>query len=653
MSADWQMEAESWRAQATDGGFPLDRHVMPSDNTVAAQARFSVALTSEETHALLAELPKAFHTQINDVLLASLSLAVSRTTGPAAFVVDLEGHGRESIFDDVDVSRTVGWFTSMFPVRLEAADPSSPLDVLKATKERLRSIPRKGIGYGILRYLSSDAAARASLADVPGAIVSFNYLGQFDQVLEDGESWRLAGGGLGPVADPSTPRAHMLDVSAVVARDRLHIDWTYCEHAYERDTIEGLAGAFVSALRDLIAECAKPGSGGWTPSDFPLAKLDQRALDRISAKHPALVDLYPLSPLQYGMLFQALAAPEGGAYVEQVSCQIDGPLDVPAFSGAWARVIERHAALRTAFEWQEIDDPVQVVLRRVTPDWTIEDWRQVPLETREADVDAWLIADAARGFTLSDAPLLRFALLRTGEDTWRFIWSFHHILVDGWCLPILLKDVAAAYAASVGGRQLDWKRVTPYREHIAWLKQQDRQQAQRFWRETLEGFSVPTPLPVERSGVADAEHRVRLSESLTRSVLSLARREQVTVNTVVQAAWALLLARCSGESDVIFGTTVSGRPAALRGVETMVGLFINTLPVRTRIDWSEPAGGWLRRLQAAQIAAREHEHLPLVRDSAHERSAGRSAALRDARGVRKLSGRLEWSARGGRLAAHA
>ncbi|MFI5177454.1 MAG: amino acid adenylation domain-containing protein, partial [Vicinamibacterales bacterium] len=581
-------------------------------HTIGEADRLSTSLSAQETTTLLQEVPGAFHTQINEVLLTAFALALRDWVGPGDLLIDLEGHGREAIFDDVDLSRTVGWFTSLYPVRLALPAGGHALQALKQTKENLRAIPRHGIGYGLLRYASDDRAVRDRLAAAPSAAIGFNYLGQFDQVFQNADGWRFAAEGPGRVWDSRTPRTHWLDVSAAVVHGALRVEWTFCPAAHPRDAIDRLASAFVEALRELTRVCTAPGAGGWTPSDFPLAHLNQSSLDALHACYPEMVDLYPLSPLQHGMLFHAVDGSSGGAYVEQLSCRIEAPFDPAVFQTAWSQTIERHPVLRTVFEWQEVDRPLQVVLRRVAPSWSIEDWRDVPADARAAELSAWLTADAARGFVLSDPPLHRFALLRLDDDSWRFVWSFHHILLDGWCLPILLRDVASAYASMCTGVRVDAARHEPYRDYIAWLQSQDAAPAETFWRDTLAGLRAATPLPADRTANGWGECRLQLSEDATASLQALARREQVTTSTVVQAAWAVLLARASGEGDVVFGITMSGRPAGLRGVETMIGLFISTLPLRVTVDWSEPLLPWLKRVQASQVAVREHEHVGLA-----------------------------------------
>ncbi|HEX2188976.1 MAG TPA: condensation domain-containing protein, partial [Longimicrobiaceae bacterium] len=327
--------------------------------------------------------------------------------------------------------------------------------------------------------------------------------------------------------------------------------------------------------------------------------------------------VYPLTPLQQGMLFHTLYAPASGTYFEQFAFTLRGELDETAWEAAWERVTERHGALRTAFSWERRDRPLQVVARGARAPWDRRDWRGLPAEEAAARLEAFLREDRERGFELGRAPLMRLALLRTADDAWEFVWSHHHLLLDGWSVGLVLAEVFADYEAIRSGGAARLPAPRPYREYVAWLQGRDPAAAEAFWREELRGFRAPTPLGIDRGpGRAGAgeygEERLDLSVDATAMLAEVARRHGLTVSTLVQGAWALLLSRYSGEDDVLFGATVSGRPAEIAGVERMVGLFINAVPVRAAVPRDARVLPWLRRLQARQAETREHEHAPLV-----------------------------------------
>ncbi|HEX8651125.1 MAG TPA: non-ribosomal peptide synthase/polyketide synthase [Pyrinomonadaceae bacterium] len=618
-STDLQEELSYWlaEARAQTARLPLDHS--EGANTEGSARTVSVSLNVEETRALLQDAPAAYHTQINDLLLTALAQAFTRWTGARSLLVDLEGHGREEIREGVDLSRTVGWFTTTFPVVLTTEEPFDPGGALKSTKEQLRRIPNRGIGYGLLRYLSGDAKATEALRALAQAEVSFNYLGQFDQVLSQSELFKVAHESSGAARSARANRSHLLEINGRIVEGRLRLDWTYSENIHERGSVESLAHDYLEALRSLILHCQSPEAGGYTPSDFPLANLDQQRLDRLVRTDAQIEDIYPLSPMQHGMLFHSLYAPESGVYVEQLSFILRKRLNVTAFKRAWQQVVDRHLILRTSLVWDELDDPLQVVHRSVRLSWEQHDWRGLSETERQERLEIFLEEDRRRGFDLSTAPLMRLTLIRIGEGAYQMVWSHHHLLLDGWCLSLLLKEVFAFYEAFSLGQDLRLKRSRPYRDYIAWLRQQNLSQAETFWREALKGFTAPTPLVVDRVAsdssepeTIHGEQQVRLSADATARLQRLSRASQLTLNTLVQGAWALLLARYSGEEDVVFGSTVSGRPAALAGVEEMVGLFINTLPVRAQVAPADSLLSWLKKLQAWQTELRQYEYSPLV-----------------------------------------
>ena len=327
-------------------------------------------------------------------------------------------------------------------------------------------------------------------------------------------------------------------------------------------------------------------------------------------------DFYPLSPLQEGMLFHSLYAPEVSAYINTFSNGLQGPLNVAAFQHAWQQVVNRHPALRSSFVREGLKQPLQFVYRQATLPWEVQDWRELSTADQQQQLNAFLLADRARGFDLSKPPLMRFALLRMGDDHWHFVWTFHHILLDGWCLSLLLREVFGFYDAYTRGESLQLPRPRPYRDYIRWLQRQDQGAAETYWRKRLKGFAAPTTIDfaTPRQDCANSydEQTRDFSEQTSRAIEALARQQQVTVNTVVQGAWALLMSRYSGEQDVLYGVTVSGRPPELAGVEQMVGLFINALPVRVEVDNDATVGNWLQRLQAEQAEMRQFEYSRLV-----------------------------------------
>ncbi|MEW5927673.1 MAG: amino acid adenylation domain-containing protein, partial [Gemmatimonadota bacterium] len=331
----------------------------------------------------------------------------------------------------------------------------------------------------------------------------------------------------------------------------------------------------------------------------------------------AIEAIYPLSPLQQGMLFHTLYAPSSGTYFEQFAFTLRGDLDEAAWTAAWDRVVERHAVLRTAFAWEKREKPLQIVSRAAKAAWDRQDWRGMPGAGRRERLDAWLREDRERGFELARAPLMRLALLRVADDAWEFVWSHHHLLLDGWSVGLVLGEVFELYEAFRAGEKIALPTPRPFREYVAWLGRRDPAAAEAFWRTELRGFRAPTPLGIDRGarpGGAGGygEARLDLSPETTAKLAELARRYHLTPGTVVQGAWALLLSRYSGADDVVFGATVSGRPPELPGVDRMVGLFINAVPVRARVPADAVLAPWLQELQARQAEAREHEHAPLT-----------------------------------------
>lgn len=610
-SAVLRRQLAYWTEQRLQPNTRLPLDYVDGDNSTASARTVNIELGTEETRELLQDLPAIYNTQINDVLLAALARAFQRWTGDRATLVELEGHGREEIFDDVDLSRTVGWFTTHFPVLLRLPEQASVANSVKAIKEQLRAIPERGIGYGVLRYLCDDAQALRSL---PQPEVSFNYLGQFDNVLPESSLFALATDSVGAAQSLKASRGQVLRINASVTNGQLRLALTYSENLHRQDTIEQVGQWFVAELREIITH--RPAAKGYTPSDFPQAELNQQELDRLVARIADIEDVFTLSPIQEGMLFHSASVADSDPYFRQLTFMLRGDLNAPAFEKAWQSLIERHPTLRTSFFRKDLGRPHQVVRRSVELPLVHLDWRELPFGDRAERFDAFLKEERRRGFELTESPLMRLSVIRIADDAYRLVWSYHHMIMDAWSRSLLFKEFLELYEAYAEGREVALESSRPYREYIAWLRSQDSTQTEAYWRKTLKGLTGAT-VPQSDAGEYGDEHRseeqeIRLSAETTTALQTCARAHRLTLNTFVQAAWALLLGRYSGETDVVFGTVVSGRPVELASGGEIVGLFINTLPRRVRIERDQTVLEWLQQLQSQQVELAQYEHSSLV-----------------------------------------
>ncbi len=578
--------------------------------------RITTSLDEAETEALLRQAPVRLQSQVEELLLAAVTTACRRWTGSPALLIDLEGHGRDAgQSEDLDVSHTVGWFTTIAPVLFDLT--AVPLEAgasaaVPEIRRQLRAVPHRGAGYGLLRYLTprksplsrvEGAGWERGLGGEGSARLLFNYFGQIDAALLPDSRFSPAPESAGENVSPRNRRSHPLQLDAVMAGGRLHLNWSYSAALHRPETIERLAHDTAEELKRLLGIGCDGGDG--------LAGAES---------------VYPLTPMQQGILFHSrLAAEPAGStelYVAQFNCALHGPLDLDAFRGAWQQVIDRHAVLRTSFHWTGLDRPLQAVRHHIAAPLAVLDWRSLGAAEQPARLAELLRADRHRGFEVRQAPLLRITLLRLADSEHRMIFSFHHLLLDGWSMPLLFGELLRLYEALRTGERLTLPPPLPYRDYVDWLARMDAASpgaAETFWRGELAGFTAPTPLPLEARpdreafGATDATRRFHpLTADETGALQRLARRGHVTVGTLVQGAWALLLARHAATEDVLFGATSSGRPAELPGAEGMLGLFIATLPVRVAVDPARSVLPWLDDLQQHLARLREMEHVPLA-----------------------------------------
>ena len=624
-------QTDYWLTLREEEARPLPIDFAHGENLEGSARTLSVSLGEAQTRRLLYHAPQAYHAEVSDLLLTALADAFVRWTGARALMVEVEGHGREELQGGVDLSRTVGWFTSAFPMKLALEAGSEPGGAVKAIKERRRRIPQRGIGYGLLRYLSAEPSIIELMRKLPLPGASFNYVGRLDEAFAGIMLLKLVPADVGPLRCPDAERSHLIEINGGVLAGRLQLNWTYSSNLHRRETIAKLAQDFLGSLEQLIEHDQPATSNGCSPADFPLAKLDQKRLTDLLSAAGDVEDIYPLSSAQQGLLFHSLYAPQSAMYMAQMALGLRGQIDGESFARAWQQAIDRHAALRTTFVWEDLDEPLQVVHRSARLPLFEADWRHLPPAEQAERLEAFLRADRERDFELSASPPMRFAMLRLGDEAYEFIWSHHHLLINGWSFSTLLAEVFSAYETLRKRERVRLPQEQPYRDYIEWLNGQSAERAESFWRATLEGFATATPIPFERGdGGAAPGRSAPLAKSLgapsTARLQVLARRQRLTVNTLIQAAWAILLGRHAGERDVVFGATVSGRPPELPGVEEMIGLFINTLPVRVKLSPDETALALMKRLHAWQTEAQQYEYSRLVK--IHEWSgAARGATL--------------------------
>ncbi|MEV4613129.1 amino acid adenylation domain-containing protein [Kitasatospora sp. NPDC049258] len=633
-------ELPYWQAVLADGAGPLlgDRPLDPTRDTAATARRLRLTLPATRTAPLLTTVPAAHRAGVDHVLLTGLALALLGRRrarhgqhARADLLLRLEGHGREDqLVPGADTTRTVGWLTSEFPARIDLAGVD--LDAARAgtaaaghalalVKEQLRAVPDAGAGYGLLRHL--DPVSGPALTGTEEPQLLFNYLGRFAATGADWTAAREAGDAVAAGADPALPAAHALEVGAFVHDGpegaELAVNLVWPHGVLTEEAVRDIAERWFEALDALAAYAAAPGAGGLTPSDVPLAAVTQPELDRLAAEHPGTEDVLPLSPLQEGLLFHALYQREEGSddlYTSLTSLELRGALDRTALLRAVDEVVNRHTALRSGFTNSGAQQPLQLVAARVTVPWTEHDLTALDAEAQAAALAGIEDDEASRRFDLARPPLVRCALAAIGPGRHRLVLTRHHIVMDGWSTPVLLRELIAAYGAGGDGAALP--AATPYADHLAWLARRDTAADAAAWRAALAGLEAPTLLadslgtPAQGPAAAGRELHLPIPAGTAAALTATARRHGLTLNTLVQGAWAILLGRLTGRTDVVFGATVSGRPGDLPGVEAMVGLFSNTVPVRFEPRDAEPVGEALARLQAQQSALLDHQYLGLA-----------------------------------------
>ncbi|WP_186093896.1 non-ribosomal peptide synthetase [Burkholderia gladioli] len=581
-----------------------ERLAEPGPCRYADQRTLERELDAAATTRLLRDGASRLHASAQELLLTALAGALADATLSEHAALTIEHHGRGD-GSDATLVRTLGWFTTLYPLVIERLEPRSPLARLRATKDALRGVPELGRGHGM------HEASGAPAGMLPA--VCFNYLGQIDGTLPASAHLALSGEGSGAISDPGNDRGFALDLVAFVMNGRLVMRWIHDAQRLDAARAQRLAEDTLAGLLSLLEiDDARHAA---VPSDFPLARLPADAVPVLLEAPVPVVDIWSLTSTQQGMLYHARAAERSaGLYLEQVVATITGECDSARLARAWTQVYARHDALRVSFAWRELDEPVQRV--HAPQPITVDTLEVDPLADADAALAAFLAEDRARGLDLERPPLMRVTLLCRDGTPWRLVWTHHHALLDGWSMSILFGELAHCYAADAAGRQPALAAAPSFGRFIA-----DRQRArhllpnaQAFWRTALGTTAIPTDLgfaPAAGAPEIETERR-QLGATLATALHALAARERVTLNTVIEGAWALLLSRIARQREVCFGVTFSGRDTGLADVERMVGALISTLPVPVDCRPGLTVGTFLRQLFGTQSELARHAHCSLV-----------------------------------------
>lgn len=564
-------------------------------------ARRHVVTLADDVDVFARAIHETYGTDVKELQIAALASACARQWPQGNRLrIDVEQHGRDISFGNIDPSRTVGWLSHAAPLLLDLRRGRTPDTLIPEVRQRLHEIPNKGIGWSVLkqqgRLDEPEQARRNTLV--------FRYLGEFEQTLNTSVLQHV----LEESADAEAREnrlVHPLVVTAAVVDGLLRIEFGYDGTRIDARSIEALAASMTDSLREITSHCRTAARAMRLASDFPLARLTQEELDHFPVDLRHVQDILPLSPIQ--RLYHTFSGTAHDVGFDQWVFRLHGRIDEAAFEAAWRELLRRHDALRTVFVDDGLAEPQQVVLREAPFQLQRSDWRLLDAAAQSARLEEFLAADRAEGFEMDVAPLTRVTLLRSREDEWILVWSHHMAQVDGWSWPILASELGELHDAQIAARDARLERPGSYRRYTEWLLQRDQAEYAAFWRRQLGTNSDSRCLLLRhggsKAGFAQREaarETVTLPEALGTSIGELARELRLTPSTIFQGAWSLLLSALTARHDVTLGVAFSGRTAGIPLDGPTIGPFVNDLPVRVRVTPESRADQWLleqRRLQ--------------------------------------------------------
>ncbi|MCY8578540.1 amino acid adenylation domain-containing protein, partial [Bacillus haynesii] len=604
-------EREYWQ-KALEADVPFIPAEKLERDTFEHSTTLSIRIGPDVTANLLRNANKAYNTEINDILLTALIAAVRDITGENKLKVMMEGHGREDILDGVDITRTIGWFTTVYPVFIDLGEEKEISQNIKMVKETLRKIPNKGIGYGVLKYMTEELQKIQTQAPL-----SFNYFGEMNNDMNR-KVFSQSPFSPGESIGGKIVRHCAIEMNAISLNGELTIYTTFNQDQYQTSAIEQLNQSFKENLEKIVDHCVGKDGSDMTPSDYGDVSLGLEELERIQNKYSAfqIEKIYPLANMQKGMLFHAAMDQTSGAYFQQIVIDLKGRVHPDLLEKSFHEIVKRHEILRASFEYEITAEPRQIIARdRKTP-FTSIDLTGENRTRQHRFIETYLKEDQEKGFDLSSEALMRVCLIRMNDESFRLIWSHHHILLDGWCLGIVLSELFSIYGKIIKGESRRLKEPKPYGDYIKWLEKQDKEEAAAYWKDYLKGYETRSELPAfNRSATSEEycgkEKVISFSKKLTTKITRIAKEHHVTINTVLQGIWGIILAKYNNTDEVVFGTVVSGREAPVEGIEEMVGLFIHTIPTRVSFGGARSFKEVLKKTQAESIESNRYSYMNL------------------------------------------
>ncbi|PWJ99663.1 non-ribosomal peptide synthase protein (TIGR01720 family)/amino acid adenylation domain-containing protein, partial [Flavobacterium araucananum] len=589
--------------------------LLPNDRKLGEDSKTSQSkgfvLDAAITQKLQTQSHQVYNTEINDILLASLGLAIREVFDVEKTVVKMEGHGREDIIDGVDIGRTIGWFTSLYPFILDVSETEN--HVLISVKEALRKIPNKGIGYSILKYMDKDFSNEL----IPS--IQFNYLGDFGNNAVGSNKdalFNFSSEDIGPSVAASNKQSEvLLDVNGMMVSGELSLSINYSSHAFSPETIEKLVISYENQLRDLIEALTSIEENHLTPSDLTFKGLAYKELAALN-KENNVEDIYELSPSQQGMYYHWLVDNSSPMYSIQTSYRLHfEDLAIDTVKQAYEQLIKRYSILRTSFSNSYGGVPLQIVHKAAPDTFSYEQILEIN------DQDAYLhqvnVNDKLKGFDFETPALMRLKVLELAAGQYEFLWSYHHILMDGWCISIVINDFYSILSAIKNNQELSLPEPIKYSNYINWLSKIDKKSALGYWKNYLKDVASITQIPFQKKkAVSDnvvtfKSQNFNVEGELFQKINQVCQELEITPNTFIQGVWGYLLSSYNNTNDIVFGSIVSGRPGDLAGVENMIGLFMNMIPVKVSYSRGETIKSFLKKMHSEVLESAPYHYFNL------------------------------------------
>ncbi|MEK4444282.1 MULTISPECIES: amino acid adenylation domain-containing protein [unclassified Niallia] len=563
-------------------------------------------ISQENTSRFLNIVPNFLKARIEEVILSVWIETLYKYFNINSILIDMEGHGRNLSMEEIDLTRTIGWFTSLYPLHIERKSNWDYFDLVQEIKMALSKVPQNGINFGLLRYMSK----KHTLSTFHSSGIRFNYVGDLDSTLPSGKLLSISSESPGESIGKGNRTNYVLDVNLGINRGKIHYNFVYNDSFLSVHEIEKISEILISEIDIMTQYCETQQSYNYTILSIPQNDIKRNDIEQIVNSEFEIEDIYPVTPMQRAILFHNIFYANKGLNSQQIYWILEGDLQVEIFQKSWEKVINAHPILRTSFRWRKLKAPIQILYRRIPFDFEYIDWSMMDTTSHQSRINEFIDYERTKGINSTHLPLVRFKLIRLSTNEHFFMFTYSTSLFDNWSWRNIMNDVIETYDFLNMGVDVEITNQGKFVDYVKWFFSKNTDLSRLYWQNEFKSMKLFTTESLNLTSnqtFISGEIELEFSSEETNDAERIAKKYGITLNSLLQAVWAMTWCCYDNNHDVLYGILSSGRTSEVQNVDRISGPLSNFLPMRSKLKDEITVIDWIRNLQICQIEALQHD----------------------------------------------